>query len=207
MSKKQKFYVVWEGRKTGVFTTWADCSAQVNGYPEAKYKSFPNRAFAEKAFQGKYEDYTRQNVKSQAWLFAVDGPIVESYSVDAACSGNPGIVEYRGVHTKTGKEIFRQGPFAQGTNNVGEFLALVHALALFKERGDGTSIYSDSRIAMSWVRKKKCKTNLKPTKKNTKIFKLIEKAETWLGENEYTNKIIKWDTKAWGEIPADFGRK
>jgi len=207
MSKKQKFYVVWEGRKRGVFTTWADCSAQVTGYPGAKYKSFPNRAFAEKAFQEDYEDYKGQNVQNQAWLFAVDGPILESYSVDAACSGNPGPMEYRGVHTKTGAEIFRKGPFVQGTNNIGEFLALVAALAFFKRRGDTTSIYSDSRTAMGWVRRKKCKTNLVRSAKNANVFKLIEKAEAWLQENEYPNEILKWDTEAWGEIPADFGRK
>ena len=208
MSKKQKFYVVWEGRKRGVFTTWADCSAQVTGYPDAKYKSFPNKAFAEEAFQGDYEDYKGQDVQgSQAWLFMVDGPILESYSVDAACAGNPGLMEYRGVHTKTGAEIFRKGPFVQGTNNIGEFLALVHALALFKKQGDSTSIYSDSRTAMSWVRQKKCKTNLVRGKKNTAVFELIEKAEAWLRENEYPNEIMKWDTEAWDEIPADFGRK
>ena len=202
-----KFYVVWEGRKTGVFNTWKECSAQVSGYPGAKYKAFPNRKFAEKAFQGSYEEYKGKNVESQAWLFVVDGPKLDTYSVDAACSGNPGVVEYRGVQTKTGKEIFRQGPFSEGTNNVGEFLALVHALALFKKRGDTTAIYSDSKIAMSWVRKKQCGTNLSPSKNNAQLFDLIEKGENWLNENEYPNKIMKWDTEAWGEIPADFGRK
>lgn len=202
-----KLYVVWEGRETGVFNTWSECSAQVSGYPGAKYKSFPNRGFAEKAFQGNYEDYKGKNVESQAWLFAVDGPNPDTYSVDAACSGNPGVVEYRGVRTKTGEEIFRQGPYSQGTNNIGEFLALVHALALFKKQGDSTTIYSDSKTAMGWVRQKKCGTNLIPSKKNTKLFELIKKAETWLKENNYPNKIMKWDTEAWGEIPADFGRK
>lgn len=204
---KPKFYVVWEGRETGVFETWKECSAQVTGYAGAKYKAFPSRAFAEKAFQGDYEDYKGQDVQNQAWLFAMDGPNPDSYSVDAACSGNPGIMEYRGVRTKSGEEIFRKGPYQQGTNNIGEFLALVHALALFKKEGDPTPIYSDSRVAMSWVRQKQCKTNLKPSKKNAQLFDIIEGAETWLQENEYPNEILKWDTKAWGEIPADFGRK
>ena len=209
MSKKQKFYVVWEGRKTGVFSTWAECSAQVSGYSGAKYKSFSHRAVAEEAFQGSYEDYKGKSNSNhvQDWLFEVGGAIAESYSVDAACSGNPGMMEYRGVHTKGGKEIFRKGPYPDGTNNVGEFLALVHALALFKKTGDSSPIYSDSRIAMSWVRQKKCKTNLIRGKKNTEIFELIDRSENWLKENEYPNKIMKWDTKAWGEIPADFGRK
>lgn len=204
---KPKFYVVWEGRKTGVFETWKECSAQVNGYAGAKYKAFPNKAFAEKAFQGDYEDYQGKDVQKQAWLFAMNGPNPDSYSVDAACSGNPGLMEYRGVHTKSGEEIFREGPYQNGTNNVGEFLALVHALALFKKKEDDKPIYSDSRVAMSWVRQKKCKTNLVRDEKNAKVFELIAKAEIWLKENEYSNKILKWDTEAWGEIPADFGRK
>ena len=60
--------------------------------------------------------------------------IKESIAVDAACSGNPGNMEYRGVYTKTKEQIFHQGPFPQGTNNIGEFLALVHGLAFFKKR-------------------------------------------------------------------------
>ncbi|HZH70035.1 MAG TPA: RNase H family protein, partial [Flavobacteriaceae bacterium] len=127
--------------------------------------------------------------------------------VDAASSGNPGIMEYRGVDTQTGQELFHQGPFEQGTNNVGEFLALVHGLAYLKKINSDRLIYSDSRIAMGWVKAKTCRTKLKQTYKNRKIFELIIRAEHWLKSNTYTTKIVKWETKAWGEIPADFGRK
>ncbi|MEL6812896.1 MAG: RNase H family protein, partial [Bacteroidota bacterium] len=108
---------------------------------------------------------------------------------------------------QTHKQLFHQGPFDQGTNNVGEFLALVHGLAYLKQIGSDRIIYSDSRIAMGWVRKKKCNTKLKPTQKNRKIFELILRAETWLKNNTFTTEMVKWETKAWGEIPADFGRK
>ncbi|MEP0214196.1 MAG: ribonuclease H, partial [Cellulophaga sp.] len=68
-------------------------------------------------------------------------------------------------------------------------------------------IYTDSRTAMSWVRKKKCNSKLKESAKNKDVFELIRRAEDWLKTNTYTTTIVKWETKAWGEIPADFGRK
>jgi ribonuclease HI len=127
--------------------------------------------------------------------------------VDAACTGNPGPMEYRCVHTSTGKQLFHQGPFENGSNNIGEFLAIVHALALFKKRGIDAPIYSDSETALSWVKKKRCKTKLIKDESNTIIFDLIARADNWLVENPYDNTLLKWDTNAWGEIPADFGRK
>jgi ribonuclease HI len=130
-----------------------------------------------------------------------------SLSVDAACSGNPGVMEYRGVDTATGREIFRMGPYPDGTNNVGEFLALVHGLSLLKKHNSNLPIYSDSVSAMAWVRAKQCKTKLMRTERNIPLFDLIARAERWLQTNTYTNKILKWDTPNWGEIPADFGRK
>ncbi|MGB0789138.1 MAG: ribonuclease H, partial [Marinirhabdus sp.] len=43
--------------------------------------------------------------------------------------------------------------------------------------------------------------------KNKPLFELIARAEKWLRTNTYTTKVVKWETRAWGEIPADFGRK
>ena len=116
-------------------------------------------------------------------------------------------MEYRGVDTATGREIFRMGPFSHATNNIGEFLALVHGLALLKQHNKTMPIYSDSVNAMAWVRAKKCRTKLARTEQNIEVFNLIARAERWLEDNHYTTKIIKWDTPNWGEIPADFGRK
>ena len=87
----------------------------------------------------------------------IGNPINESLAVDAACSGNPGDMEYRGVYTATGQEIFHIGPLKEGTNNVGEFLALVHGLALLQQKGSDLPIYSDSRNAISWVKKRNAK--------------------------------------------------
>ena len=167
-----------------------------------------NREEAEDAFHSGYSAVPRSVKKTGAKHRDLSGVDMNSLSVDAACSGNPGKLEYRGVFTSDAAEIFRQGPFQDGTNNIGEFLAIVHALALLKKKGDGERcIYTDSRTAMSWVRKKKANTQLKRTRRNATVFELIQRAEDWLKSNSYTNPILKWDTENWGEIPADFGRK
>ncbi len=208
---KKKFYVVWKGHKTGIFTTWEACKKQTKGFVGAQYKSFTTLNEAEVAFKGHYKDYKGKNTKttrlSKAELQKIGDPILKSISVDAAVSGNPGKLEYRGVDTKTKKQLFKQGPFDEGTNNIGEFLAIVHALALMKKKNDKRILYTDSRTAISWVKKNSCNTRLIPSHKNKALFELIKRAEQWLKTNTYTTIIVKWETKAWGEIPADFGRK
>lgn len=210
MSSK-KFYVVWDGLETGIFDTWEKCKSVIVNYPQAKYKSFKTLEMAKKAFSGSYFDYLGKKVfeseLSKDELARIGKPILNSISVDAACKGNPGIMEYRGVRTDTKEQIFIMGPFEDGTNNVGEFLALVHGISLLKKNNISLPIYSDSRNAIGWIRQKSCKTNLKKNKNNEKLFELIARAEKWLNENSFENKILKWETKAWGEIPADFGRK
>ncbi len=206
---KQKFYVVWQGQQPGIYDSWTECQLQIKGYPGARYKAFKSREEAEAAFRDSPDDYVeRKGAAKKKTASELKEVIWDSLSVDAACSGNPGDMEYRGVNTKNGDEIFRIGPFRQGTNNVGEFLALVHALAYLKQIGHSSMpIYSDSRTAMSWVRRKQVKTNLKKSRHNEKLFKLIRRALNWLADNEYSNPILKWNTAQWGEIPADFGRK
>ncbi|WP_196889125.1 viroplasmin family protein [Aureivirga sp. CE67] len=201
---KSKFYVVWKGKKTGVFTNWNDCKAQIDGVKGAQYKSFENYESAKEAFSIGYANF---KAKSSTTPKNVGKPIIPSLSVDAACSGNPGRMEYRGVDTKTKKQIFIQGPFEDGTNNVGEFLALVHGLAFLKSKNSKLPLYTDSKIAMGWIKTKHCKTTLKRTARNIHLFELIERAENWLKNNTFSTQIIKWETKVWGEIPADFGRK
>lgn len=210
MAKKKKYYVVWQGHEPGVYDNWGACLQQTKNYPGAKYKGFESRAAAEAAFAGNYGDYIGGNAPKKAAPAPslLGAPIVwESIAVDAACSGNPGLMEYRGVDTKTGTELFRQGPFKQGTNNIGEFLALVHGLAMLKKEGRNVPIYSDSRIAIGWVKKKQPKTQLKKTAANAILFELMDRAVKWLETHTYDTPILKWETKDWGEIPADFGRK
>jgi len=209
MAKKTKFYVVWQGNEPGIYDDWTKCQQQIKGYPGAKYKAFKNIEEAQEAFSGNYFDYTSSTSKTKKVKFDSNIDIPKNtWSVDAACSGNPGLMEYRGVFTDTHEEIFRQGPFKKGTNNIGEFLAIVHALALLKKMNDETRvIYTDSRTAMAWVRNKRVKTVLKKSYENQIVFELIDRAIKWLNTHEYQNTILKWETKEWGEIPADFGRK
>jgi ribonuclease HI len=203
--RKSKYYVVWQGLNPGIYDNWDECKRQVDGQGNAKYKAFPTREEAVEAFRNGYGPYLRKAGFAPAP--AAGGFISDSLSVDAACSGNPGDMKYRGVHTASGKEMFRVGPVKQGTNNTGEFLALVHGLAFLKQQGSNLPIYSDSANAIKWVRNRKCKTLLQRTPENARLFNLIERAETWLNDNAYNNPILKWKTDEWGEIPADFGRK
>jgi ribonuclease HI len=207
MIPQAKYYVVWKGRKTGVFSSWAECAAQVQGFTGAQFKSFTSRAAADLAWRGKYAAHVGKPVSSAQWLFSPHPPIPASYCVDAACSGSPGPLEYRGVDLRTGKEIFRQGPLQHGTNNVGEFLAIVHALVMLEKKKSTLPVYSDSSTAISWVKKKRCNTELAADERNEALFRLIDQAEDWLDGYGIANPILKWDTKAWGEIPADFNRK
>lgn len=199
MAKKTKFYVVWSGVEPGIYNSWTDCQLQIKGYTNAKFKSFTSREEAEKAYE-EGPNYIENPTSHKA--------VTPSLSVDAACSGNPGLMEYRGVIVESGVEVFKKGPFTKGTNNIGEFLAIVHGLALCKQKNKpDLPIYTDSRTAMSWVSKKQCRTNLAFDASNQELLDLIKRAEKWLKTNAYRNPILKWETKSWGEIPADFGRK
>ena len=216
--KKPKFYVVWEGHARGVFKTWQQCQQQINGFSGAKYKSFSSLAEAEKAYAegpeaywGKSNGTKKAKVKTPKLTLEelkTMGVDMLAIAVDAACKGVPGPTEYQGVEIESGVNLFHQGPFPDGTNNIGEFLAIVHALALMQSCNQlDRTIYSDSRIAIGWIKQGKCKTKATKTKGNARLFQLIRRAEKWLKENEVTNPIVKWETKKWGEIPADFGRK
>jgi ribonuclease HI len=145
--------------------------------------------------------------KSDVLEIEDDTPILDSICVDASTIENPGVTEYRGVDTIT-KQVIFQHKYDEATNNIGEFLAIVHALALYKKQNKELKIiYSDSVNAISWVRQKKCKTKYEQTESNAKLFDDIKRAVAWLENNEYETKILKWNTVAWGQIPADYGRK
>jgi ribonuclease HI len=211
VSKKQKFYVVWQGVMPGVYNDWKKAEAQIKAFPDAKFKAFESESEANKAFTenpwkhlGKPATKPVGNTKMSA---LVGKPLADSISVDAACKGNPGVLEYQGVETATKRILFSMGPFPEGTVNIGEFLAIVHGLAFLQKHESSIPIYSDSKTALSWVKNKAIKTNLARNKKNAELFELVDRAVLWLKNNQYSNKIIKWETEFWGENPADYGRK
>lgn len=131
----------------------------------------------------------------------------DSISVDVGTRGNPGPIEYKGVDTQTGEILFYVGPVENGTNNLGEFIAIVHALAYLKQQGSKKTVYTDSRTALAWLRNKKPSTTLPRNESTAKVWELTDRAVQWLQTNTYPNKILKWNTVEWGEIKADFGRK
>ena len=208
----RKFYVVWEGRAPGIYDSWEEAQAQVEGFPGARYKSFTSQTAATEAFRNDGDELYALRALAER-----RDPIVnyeafpeirlDAIAVDAACAGNPGVMEYRGVVVGTGEELFHYGPVADGTNNVGEFLALVHALALCEQKGWVRTIYSDSRTAQAWLRNRKAKPPLKRTAQTAQALDLLARAERWIQTNGVHVPVQKWNTEEWGEIPADFGRK
>ncbi len=209
---KRKYYVVWVGREPGIYDNWDDAREQIEGFPGARYKSFPDSRTAADAYRA-----GPQAVRPLANLSRVMPEMVNyeafpeidihAVCVDAACAGNPGPTEYRCVELSTGHEVFHAGPFPQGTNNIGEYLGLVHALAHMTQIGDTRSIYSDSRTALSWLRRRHSNTKIIPTPANARIRALLTRADAWVATHTWPNKVMKWNTEEWGEIPADFGRK
>jgi ribonuclease HI len=214
---QNKFYVVWVGHKPGVYRSWADCQAQTKGYPQAKFKSYESEAEALQAFAKGWQkslDFNGKSAQTSESASKMDNALrsapdinYDSISVDVGCSGNPGIVEYKGVDTRTGEVLFYKGPISKGTNNMGEFLAIVHALAYLKKQGSNKTIYTDSVTALSWLRKKEIASNLVRDASTEEIWSLVDRALKWLQSHTYSNAIVKWDTRKWGEIKADFGRK
>ena len=216
-----KYYVVWKGREPGVYADLQDALDQIDGYPGASFKSYGSAAAASEAFRrgtayeerdqlgGLLLDAQRKNIPADGRPDYMSNPEVDinGWAVDAACAGNPGRMEYRGVELMSGRELFRVGPFEHSTNNIGEFLAIVHALSLMYSRGEKHTVYSDSKTGMAWVRNRKVKTQLARDAKTEKSFRLMERALSWLNTHSYDVKIRKWETERWGEIPADFGRK
>lgn len=224
---KKKYYVVWRGHNPGVYDDWNDAREQIDNFPNPIYKGFESSAEATEAFRKVVVPEEERNIGailSRVGTRTYGGSVpmpkngkpdyltipeidINGWAVDASCLGNPGKMEYRGVELMTGREIFRVGPFLDATNNIGEFLAIVHALALMAQKGEWHTIYSDSVSGMAWVRNRKIKTTLLPTHKNEHLFDLISRALNWLNTHSYPTRILKWQTDLWGEIPADFGRK
>jgi len=216
---KEKYYVVWVGHNPGIYDDWTACKAQVEGFAGAKFKSYPSRSEAEQAWQNGWEQNLGPNGlgpngRAAPSVKSGDSPAsnarvidYDSISVDVGTRGNPGPVEYKGVDTRTGEVLFAYGPIAKGTNNLGEFLAIVHALAFLKKRGSSKTVYSDSSTAIKWVRQKRVDSQLVRDESTREIWSLVDRALLWLHNNSYPNKLLKWDTASWGEIKADYGRK
>lgn len=213
-----KKYIVWKGRIPGVYDTWQECERQVKGV-SAVYKSYSGISLEEArriynagpksdlADYGRKDPDTHRKAHSDSKPQKA-APPPSSWAVDAATSHNPGPMEYRGVDIDTGQVLFASKVYPLGTNNIGEFLAIVHAIALMCRTGERHVIFSDSRNALSWVRKGVCKTQLPHNAETNELFDVIDRAVAFLKKvNLLEFDLRKWPTDTWGEIPADYGRK
>ncbi len=200
--KRAKVYVVWKGRQPGVYDSWDEARAQVEGFAGARYKAYPSRAAAERAF--------RQTSAADAapWLMAEPKPRLPALAVDAAAPGPQGPATYRGVVLHPDgrvEEVFRVGPLPGLTANAGEFLALVHGLRWLHERGLAWPVYSDSRVARGWLERGRAHTRHRPT--TGPAARRLDEAEAWLRRVHTRPPVLPWRTDVWGENPADFGHK
>lgn len=227
-ARKNRYYVVWVGHSPGVYDSWTECQLQVNGVPGARYKSFATKEEAVEAYRGdpreqldiirsiikhapKVLDKPDEGADGPARWLAIPGVRRDAIAVDGACAGNPGRMEYRAVRLIDGAEVFRVGskePMT-GTNNIAEYLAMIHLAALLEKSGDtSTPIYTDSKNTLAWLRKGRSNTTLADTPQTAKARDLLRRADAWLAAHgPIRNPIFKWNTEEWGEIPADFGRK
>lgn len=202
---KQKFYVVLKGIQPGIYDSWAEAEAQVKGFEGAVYRSFENLSDARNAWEKKM--FPRQNKSSDNRTAKVRTfPTGNFLVVDAACSGTPGPTEYRGFLFPQKKLVFHLH-IGLANNNIGEFLAIVHAQAWMAKIGYRLPVYSDSITAISWVKNKKVKSELPKNRETKNAWDLVDRALVWLHQNNLPGPVIKWKTEFWGENPADFGRK
>lgn len=235
MSKRRKFYVVWVGHNPGIYDTWNDAQEQVINFPGAKYKSYDDIDEATAAYRGdpreqlglmrallqrkpdfnpsvRDSNTSKPDISTSVRDYStLPGIRLDAIAVDGACAGNPGRMEYRAVRVADGAEVFRIGDKMEltGTNNIAEYLGMIHLAALLARNGDFTTpIYTDSRNTLAWLRRGHSKTTLVPSPATAKTLELLARADAWLAANgPIRNPIIKWPTEEWGEIPADFGRK
>lgn len=221
MSTRRKFYVVWVGHNPGIYDNWNDAQEQVINFPGAKYKSYDDIDEATAAYRGDPREqlglmrallqHKPDYNPSERDYSKLPGIRLDAIAVDGACAGNPGRMEYRAVRVADGSEVFRIGDKTEltGTNNIAEYLGMIHLAALLARSGDFTTpIYTDSRNTLAWLRRGHSKTTLASTPETAKTLELLARADAWLAANgPIRNPVIKWPTEEWGEIPADFGRK
>lgn len=191
---KNRFYVVWRGRQTGIFNSWDECKQQIDGYPGAQYRAYPDWEQAHEAHLKGYWKNVADKIEQ-----ADEEVEQDSVTVDVRINEN-GRLQYFGFHTTTGQLLFSSPVYEDGNNNVGQFLAIVHALALLAPRDDFRTIYSASDTAIRWVEKRQCNTSLCRTLRNTQLFDLLARANQWLAHNSFANHVVKWDKERWGEI-------
>jgi len=153
----QKFYVVWSGRQTGVFTDWPTTQRAVDKFAGARFKSFPTRAAAEQAFSRDGSASIPPKTDRERRATHTTHQFDVSIYCDGACEPNPG-------NAGSGIVLYRAGELAQlwfglynpmGTNNTAELNALYHALRMAEaeiKTGNSVEVCSDSAYSINCIR-------------------------------------------------------
>jgi len=171
MSKK--FYVVWKGAKTGVFSTWAEVQSNTQGRADAQFMGFPSKAEADAAFSSTYtkalmkrsltnnsssNTITRKPPRNNDNKPAPKITAEIQIYCDGACSPNPG-------KSGTGLAVYKQGKVTSlyyglyqpnGTNNTAELNGLLYAFKLAKKylpEVEPVQILSDSKYSIDCITK------------------------------------------------------
>jgi len=191
----KKFYVVWVGRETGVFTSWPHTKEQVDQFPQAKYKSYKTLEEAEDAYAAGWEAHKKNMVKNKATPASttiqsdLDSTSTKNFDViiycDGACDPNPG-------KAGSGVAVYRQGSLAElwyglynphGTNNTAELNALYQALHIAKkdiDNGRNVQILCDSQYTINcitvWAYSWKKKGWKRKTEGDIKNLEIIQQA-------------------------------
>ncbi|MDP4982134.1 ribonuclease H family protein [Pseudoalteromonas tunicata] len=163
----KKFYVVWQGVKPGIYTSWAQAKAQIDGQKAAQYMGFDSEAAAKKAFAAPYTLALKQRNQKATVKPAQVNQVTSSTPksqhpiaiyCDGACSPNPG-------KAGTGIAIYQQQQLSDlwyglydehGTNNSAELLGLLMAFRIaktFVDRNLTVEVLSDSRYSIDCITK------------------------------------------------------
>lgn len=208
-----KVYAVFVGRKNGIFNTWDECKAQVDKFPGAAYKSYPDHNSARDAIDEYHGNSGRvQTPVSVPKVAPSDFPSPPFLTVDAAYSHSTHILEWRGVLVDSNNrkvELFRSKPYKGGSANIGEFIAIVDGIEWLLSNDFSMPIYSDSITAQAWLRNGDHKSTVEIGKalstRFSEAFRMLKRPSTMVKLKSCP--VHDWKTKIWGEIPADFGRK
>jgi len=162
----KKFYVVWQGRKPGIYTDWPTCLQQVDKFTGARYKSFPSLADAQSAFEGgsssagtSSKSKNKSNASSVKTYTAKEVLAFDAYTkifTDGGCEPNPG-------EAGSGLALYCENELTQlwyglynpmGTNNTAELNALHQALLIAKREINAkrtVAIFCDSKYSIQCV--------------------------------------------------------
>lgn len=211
---KNKFYVVWKGRDTGIFTSWSEVNELIKGFSGAEYKSYADQETAELEFslgspkgRSNDENHTTTKLKEEP-SDDHKAPDHECLTVDGSYLGGKKIMQYRCVWNQSKEEVFSTKPIEGGNQNIAEFLALVGAMKYrVSTKQYDLHIYSDSQTALSWVRNCKIKSSYDLSQLDEVVQERIYGALKFIAKSGVRKNLYKWDSALWGDIPADYGRK